>query len=78
MQSTARRSLQLRRYTLYKSIKSFICRTLDVSLNADKFETGLLALIHEGGETDTYTSLAGSLLGAKLGFNAIPVNHLMV
>jgi ADP-ribosylglycohydrolase len=26
--------------------------------NADKFETGLLALIHEGGDADTYTSLA--------------------
>jgi ADP-ribosylglycohydrolase len=43
---------------------------------ATDFESGLLKVIHEGGDTDTNASVAGSLLGAKFGFAAIPKKYI--
>ena len=43
---------------------------------ADDFETGLLKVIHEGGDADTNASVAASVLGAKFGFSAIPKKYL--
>lgn len=40
--------------------------------NASDFESGILKVIHEGGDADTNACVAGSLLGAKFGFQGIP------
>jgi ADP-ribosylglycohydrolase len=40
------------------------------------FETGLLKVINKGGDADTNASVAGSLLGAKFGFGAIPEKYI--
>lgn len=44
--------------------------------NASSFESGILSVIHEGGDADTNASVAGSLLGAKFGYSRIP-KHLI-
>lgn len=44
--------------------------------NASSFESGILSVIHEGGDADTNASVAGSLLGAKFGYSKIP-QHLI-
>jgi len=36
------------------------------------FEDGIIDIINEGGDADTNGAVAGSMLGAKFGFNAIP------
>jgi ADP-ribosylglycohydrolase len=40
--------------------------------HANSFESGILSVIHEGGDADTNASVAGSLLGAKFGYSKIP------
>lgn len=40
--------------------------------HAEGFEDGLLRVIHQGGDADTNASVAGSLLGARFGYGAIP------
>jgi ADP-ribosylglycohydrolase len=40
------------------------------------FEEGLLAVVHAGGDADTNGAVAGSLLGARFGFEAIPPRWL--
>lgn len=40
--------------------------------NAKDFENGILRVINEGGDADTNACVAGSILGAKFGFNSIP------
>jgi ADP-ribosylglycohydrolase len=47
-----------------------------VYFHATDFETGLLKVINEGGDADTNASVAGSLLGAKFGFNSIPRKYI--
>jgi ADP-ribosylglycohydrolase len=44
--------------------------------HANSFESGILNVIHEGGDADTNASVAGSLLGAKFGYSQIP-QHLI-
>ena len=44
--------------------------------NASSFEAGIQTIIMEGGDADTNACIAGSLLGAKFGFNQIP-KHLI-
>ena len=47
--------------------------------NANNFKDGIKQIIEQGGDADTNGCIAGSLLGAKFGFNAIPsewVNEL--
>jgi len=44
-------------------------------VNADSFESGLHAVIHEGGDADTNGAVAGALLGARTGYSGIP-EHL--
>ncbi len=44
--------------------------------NASSFEEGILAIIHEGGDADSNASVAGSLLGAKFGYDAIPSKYI--
>ncbi len=39
---------------------------------AASFEEGVSALIHQGGDADTNASVAGALLGARFGYDAIP------
>lgn len=39
---------------------------------APDFETGIFKIIHEGGDADGNAALAGALLGAKFGYEAIP------
>ncbi|MGI6341862.1 MAG: ADP-ribosylglycohydrolase family protein [Bacteroidales bacterium] len=44
--------------------------------NANSFKEGLLKIINEGGDADTNGCVAGSILGAKFGFNAIPDKYI--
>ena len=39
---------------------------------ATSFEDGILKIIHQGGDADTNASVAGALLGARFGYDAIP------
>ncbi len=41
-------------------------------LHATTFEDGVLRVVHEGGDADTNASVAGALLGARFGYDAIP------
>lgn len=42
------------------------------ALKNTNFEDGILKIINEGGDADTNAAIAGSVLGAKYGFSAIP------
>ena len=44
--------------------------------HAKDFESGLISVINEGGDADTNGSIAGSILGAKFGYDSIP-KHLI-
>ena len=44
--------------------------------NAENFENGLLKIVNEGGDADTNASVAGSILGAKFGYNSIPKKYI--
>ena len=44
--------------------------------HAKDFESGLISVINEGGDADTNGCIAGSILGAKFGYNSIP-KHLV-
>lgn len=44
--------------------------------HATSFEEGLLAIVNEGGDADTNGAVAGSLLGAKYGYDAIPSQYI--
>ena len=44
--------------------------------HATSFEEGLLAIVNEGGDADTNGAVAGSLLGAKYGYDAIPPRYI--
>lgn len=54
----------------------YTLRTLSAALwcywHAQSFESGLLAVVNEGGDTDTNGAIACAVLGAKYGYNAIP------
>ncbi|NJL14718.1 MAG: ADP-ribosylglycohydrolase family protein [Microscillaceae bacterium] len=43
---------------------------------ASSFEAGIFKIIHEGGDADGNAALAGALLGAKFGYEAIPQTWL--
>ncbi len=45
--------------------------------NLGNFEAGILEAINAGGDTDSVASMAGSLLGAYLGYDDIPKHMLM-
>ena len=40
--------------------------------HAPDFESGLIAIVNEGGDADTNAAIACSILGAKFGYNGIP------
>lgn len=54
----------------------YTLRTLAAALwcywHADSFESGLLAVVNEGGDADTNGAIACAILGAKFGFDSIP------
>lgn len=54
----------------------FVHRALDRALiacrDADTFEDEMIKVVNEGGDTDTNAAIAGGLLGARFGFDAIP------
>lgn len=61
----------------------YTLRTLAAALwayfHAPDFQTGLLAIVNEGGDADTNAAIACAILGAKFGYSAIPeyyINHL--
>lgn len=41
-------------------------------LHASSFEEGVSRVVHEGGDADTNAAVAGALLGARFGYDAIP------
>ena len=45
-------------------------------IHAKDFESGLISVINEGGDADTNGAIAGSILGAKFGYDSIP-KHLI-
>lgn len=45
--------------------------------NSPDFQTGVLKVINEGGDADTNGAVAGSVLGAKFGFDAIPEKYII-
>ena len=44
--------------------------------NAENFEDGLLKIVNEGGDADTNACVAGSILGAKFGYDSIPKKYI--
>jgi ADP-ribosylglycohydrolase len=44
--------------------------------HATDFEDGLLKVVNEGGDADTNACVAGSILGAKFGYSAIPQKYI--
>jgi ADP-ribosyl-[dinitrogen reductase] hydrolase len=54
----------------------YVFRALDRSLiacrDAISFEDEIIKIVNEGGDTDTNAAIAGGLLGARFGYNAIP------
>ncbi|MFY8069922.1 MAG: ADP-ribosylglycohydrolase family protein [Flavobacterium sp.] len=44
--------------------------------NAKSFEDGLLKIVNEGGDADTNAAVAGSILGAKFGYNSIHQKYI--
>lgn len=45
-------------------------------LNHSSFEEGLTQVVNRGGDADTNGTVAGALLGARFGYNAIPSRWL--
>ncbi|OJJ18808.1 hypothetical protein BKI52_24880 [marine bacterium AO1-C] len=41
---------------------------------AISFESGISTIIHEGGDADTNASVAGAILGARFGYEALPIH----
>lgn len=58
----------------------YTLKTLSVAiwclLHVDDFNDGLLAVVNAGGDADTNAAVACSILGAKYGFNNIPVYYV--
>lgn len=52
----------------YLSLKVALCAVL----NYDNFEEPIIEIVNKGGDADTNACIAGSLLGAKFGLDAIP------
>jgi ADP-ribosylglycohydrolase len=54
----------------------FVLDTLECAIwtwwQHDDFEEGLVAVVNLGGDTDTNAAVAGALLGAQCGLDAIP------
>ncbi|RYF08042.1 MAG: ADP-ribosylglycohydrolase family protein [Deltaproteobacteria bacterium] len=51
-------------------------RAFRAVLNSSSFEAGLEDVVRQGGDTDTNAAIAGGLLGARFGFDAIPPHWL--
>ena len=58
----------------------YTLRTLAAALwcywHADSFESGLMAVVNEGGDADTNGAIACAILGAKYGYNSIPKYYI--
>lgn len=58
----------------------YTLRTLAAALwcywHADSFESGLLAVVNEGGDADTNGAISCAILGAKYGYNSIPKYYI--
>lgn len=63
----------------YKSM-GYTLKTLGAALwalwHSENFENGLLAVVHAGGDADTNAAVACSILGAKYGYNSIPIKYI--
>ena len=59
----------------------YTLRTLSAALwcywHAKSFEEGLLAVVNEGGDSDTNGAISCAILGAKLGLSSIPENYIV-
>ena len=44
--------------------------------HSESFESGLLAVVNEGGDADTNAAIACSILGAKFGYSTIPNKYI--
>lgn len=58
----------------------YTLRTLAAALwcyfHAPDFESGLLAIVNEGGDADTNAAIACAILGAKFGYSSIPSYYI--
>jgi len=58
----------------------YTLRTLAAALwcywYADSFESGLMAVVNEGGDADTNAAIACAILGAKYGYDSIPYYYI--
>lgn len=58
----------------------YTLRTLSAALwcywHANSFEEGLLAVVNEGGDADTNAAIACAILGAKFGYDSIPLYYI--
>lgn len=58
----------------------YTLRTLGAALwayfHAADFESGLLAVVNEGGDADTNAAIACAILGAKFGYSSIPAYYI--
>lgn len=63
-----------------ESTMGYTLKTMSAGLwslyNCSSFEEGLLAVVNAGGDADTNGAVAGSLLGAKFGYESIPVRFI--
>ena len=44
--------------------------------HADSFVDGLLKIVNEGGDADTNAAISCAILGARFGYNSIPLNYI--
>lgn len=60
--------------------RGYTLKTLSAGLwvyfHSNSFESGLKAVVNEGGDADTNAAVACSVLGAKYGFNSIPKKYI--
>lgn len=58
----------------------YTLRTLSAALwcywHANSFEEGLLSVVNEGGDADTNAAIACAILGAKFGYDSIPLYYI--
>lgn len=53
-----------------------LCAALWCYWHSDSFESGLIDIVNEGGDADTNAAIACAILGARFGYNSIPIYYV--